>query len=78
MTKKQYIIGLFHKNKDSTIQKSVSCKKYKHQAIKNFGNIKNTKIQEVLESDIYKNLVKNYKKIELCKICNMRIFTRVQ
>lgn len=37
-----------------------------------FGNIENTSIEEVLRSDNYQNLVKNYKKIELCKTCNMR------
>ncbi len=43
------------------------------QTLGDFGNIKNTKIQEVLESDIYKNLVASYKEMELCKTCNMRI-----
>jgi len=38
----------------------------------NFGNIENTSIKEVLHSDNYQNLVKNYKKIDLCKTCNMR------
>jgi glycosyltransferase involved in cell wall biosynthesis/MoaA/NifB/PqqE/SkfB family radical SAM enzyme len=37
-----------------------------------FGNIENTSIKEVLQSDNYQNLVKNYKKINLCKTCNMR------
>lgn len=37
-----------------------------------FGNIENTSIEEVLQSDNYKNLVKNYKQIDLCKTCNMR------
>lgn len=37
-----------------------------------FGNIENTSIEEVLRSDNYQNLVKNYKKNELCKTCNMR------
>lgn len=37
-----------------------------------FGNIENTTIQAVLESDIYQNLVHNYKQIPLCKTCNMR------
>ena len=32
----------------------------------------NTSIEEVLQSDKYQNLVKNYKKIDLCKTCNMR------
>ncbi|TAE73259.1 MAG: radical SAM protein [Bacteroidetes bacterium] len=37
-----------------------------------FGNIENTSISEVLESENYQNLVKNYQKIDLCKTCNMR------
>lgn len=37
-----------------------------------FGNIENTSIEEVLRSDNYQYLVKNYNKIELCKTCNMR------
>mgnify|MGYP005849229567 FL=1 len=38
----------------------------------NFGNIENTTIEEVLQSENYQNLVKNYKNIDLCKTCNMR------
>jgi radical SAM protein with 4Fe4S-binding SPASM domain len=37
-----------------------------------FGNIENTSIEEVLLSNSYQSLVKNYKKIDLCKTCNMR------
>lgn len=37
-----------------------------------FGNIENTSIEEVLQSEVYQSLVKNYKQIELCKTCNMR------
>lgn len=37
-----------------------------------FGNIQNTTIEKVLKSDNYQNLVRNYKKIDLCKTCNMR------
>ena len=37
-----------------------------------FGNIENTNIEEVLQSNTYQTLVKNYKKIDLCKSCNMR------
>ncbi len=37
-----------------------------------FGNIENSSIEDVLQSDNYQNLVKNYKKIDLCKTCNMR------
>jgi len=36
------------------------------------GNIENTSIQEVLNSPVYTELVKNYKSIPLCKSCNMR------
>ena len=38
----------------------------------NFGNYSETSISEVLESEIYKNLVKNYKQHPLCKECVMR------
>lgn len=38
----------------------------------NFGNIENTSIEEILQSKVYQNLVKNYKKMDLCKTCNMR------
>lgn len=41
-------------------------------ALGDFGNIEKTSIEEVLQSDNYQNLVKNYKKIDLCKTCNMR------
>lgn len=37
-----------------------------------FGNIENTSIEQVLRSNTYQNLVKNYKEIDLCKTCNMR------
>lgn len=37
-----------------------------------FGNIQYTTIEDALKSDVYQNLVKNYKKIDLCKTCNMR------
>lgn len=37
-----------------------------------FGNIEHTTIEEVLNSDTYRNLVANYKKHNLCKTCNMR------
>lgn len=37
-----------------------------------FGNIQNMDIENVLESEIYQNLVKNYQEIDLCKNCNMR------
>lgn len=42
------------------------------QSLGYFGNIKETSIIEVLQSDNYQNLVKNYKQIDLCKTCNMR------
>lgn len=37
-----------------------------------FGNIENTSIEEVLQSDVYQNLVNKYKTKPLCKTCNMR------
>lgn len=37
-----------------------------------FGNIENTSIEEVLQSDRYRHLVQNYRQIDLCKTCNMR------
>jgi radical SAM protein with 4Fe4S-binding SPASM domain len=38
----------------------------------NFGNIQNLKIKEVLDSETYKNLEKNYKSNRICENCNMR------
>ncbi|MEN9302150.1 MAG: hypothetical protein RL264_579 [Bacteroidota bacterium] len=37
-----------------------------------FGNIETNSIEEILNSETYQHLVKNYKSIELCKTCNMR------
>lgn len=37
-----------------------------------FGNIETTSIEEVLKSEAYQNLVKNYRNFDLCKSCNMR------
>lgn len=37
-----------------------------------FGKIQSTSILESLQSNVYKNLVKNYKKNPLCKTCIMR------
>lgn len=37
-----------------------------------FGNIEHNSIEDVLKSDNYQDLVKNYKKKELCQTCNMR------
>lgn len=37
-----------------------------------FGNIETSSIQEVLKSEAYQNLVKNYRNFDLCKSCNMR------
>jgi len=37
-----------------------------------FGNIENTGIEVVLQSENYQTFVKNYKKYDLCKTCNMR------
>ncbi|OQY41953.1 MAG: radical SAM protein [Anaerolineaceae bacterium 4572_78] len=42
------------------------------QALGDFGNIQNTTLHDVLQSDMYQNLVKNYKSIPLCLSCNMR------
>jgi glycosyltransferase, group 1 family len=42
------------------------------QTLGNFGNIEKNSIEDVLSSDIYQNLVSSYKKIDLCKTCNMR------
>jgi len=42
------------------------------KSLGNFGNIETTTIEDVLQSENYQNLVKNYKQIELCKTCNMR------
>lgn len=38
----------------------------------NFGNIQHSGIEEVVDSPEYSELVKNYRKKELCKSCNMR------
>ncbi len=38
-----------------------------------FGNYPDVTIQNVVESDAYKQLVKNYKGNELCRKCNMRV-----
>jgi len=37
-----------------------------------FGNIQDTTLEQVLQSEAYQNLVMNYKNIPLCKNCNMR------
>lgn len=37
-----------------------------------FGNIQETSIENVLNSNTYQNLVKKYKEIDLCRTCNMR------
>jgi glycosyltransferase involved in cell wall biosynthesis/MoaA/NifB/PqqE/SkfB family radical SAM enzyme len=42
------------------------------KALGDFGNIENTSIEEVLQSDVYKELASNYKSKTLCKSCNMR------
>lgn len=39
----------------------------------NFGSYPNTKLKDVLKSDNYLDLSKNYKQKPLCKTCNMRI-----
>lgn len=42
------------------------------QALGDFGNANTMQLGEVMQSDIYRNLVENYKTIPLCKSCNMR------
>ncbi len=42
------------------------------QSLGDFGNINNTTITEVLNSEGYQDLVQNYKSKDLCKSCNMR------
>ncbi len=42
------------------------------KSLGDFGNIATTSIKEVLQSEVYTELVKNYKTKALCKTCNMR------
>ncbi len=42
------------------------------RSLGDFGNIENISIEEVMQSEVYLDLVNNYKNIELCKTCNMR------
>jgi glycosyltransferase involved in cell wall biosynthesis/MoaA/NifB/PqqE/SkfB family radical SAM enzyme len=42
------------------------------KSLGDFGNISGKSIQEVLNSELYIDLVKNYKSKPLCKTCNMR------
>ena len=42
------------------------------QSLGDFGNIKTSSIEEVLKSDRYLDLVKNYKTKDVCKTCVMR------
>lgn len=42
------------------------------QTLGDFGNINETSLAEVFLSEHYKNLIMNYKTIELCSTCNMR------
>lgn len=42
------------------------------QALGDFGNIKNTSISEAVKSEVYRDLVNNYRSKPLCKTCNMR------
>jgi MoaA/NifB/PqqE/SkfB family radical SAM enzyme len=42
------------------------------KSLGDFGNISTTTIEDVLKSDAYIQLVRKYKKIPLCKTCNMR------
>lgn len=42
------------------------------KSLGDFGKIQQYSISQVLTSDNYRNLVRNYKKQKLCKTCNMR------
>jgi MoaA/NifB/PqqE/SkfB family radical SAM enzyme len=42
------------------------------QTLGDFGNIENATVRDVLASRNYRWLVENYKRVELCKTCNMR------
>ena len=42
------------------------------KSLGDFGNIHTTSIREVLTSNNYQSLVRDYKQISLCKTCNMR------
>lgn len=42
------------------------------QSLGDFGNIHDTSIEEVMQSELYQDLVKNYKTKALCKQCTMR------
>lgn len=42
------------------------------QKLGNFGNVNELKLEEIWNSEGYKNLQKNYFKYELCRTCNMR------
>ncbi|GHV34504.1 hypothetical protein FACS1894178_2130 [Bacteroidia bacterium] len=42
------------------------------QSLGDFGNIEKMSLTEVLASKNYRNLVENYKKQDLCRMCNMR------
>lgn len=44
----------------------------KRTTLGDFGNIQDKSLEEVLQSQAYQNLVKHYKKMDLCKTCNMR------
>lgn len=44
----------------------------KRNTLGDFGNLENTSIEEVLQSNTYQTLINNYKTIDLCKTCNMR------
>lgn len=42
------------------------------RSLGDFGNIHDTSIEEVMQSELYQDLARNYKSIALCKQCNMR------
>lgn len=48
------------------------CPDEKRRLLGDFGNVNQIKISEVIESEKYRSLLKNYKIQEVCKTCNMR------
>ncbi len=42
------------------------------KSLGDFGNIESSSIQQVVQSPVYQELVRNYKSKPLCKSCNMR------
>ena len=48
------------------------CPEEKRRTLGDFGNIKQMKISEIMESEKYRTLLTNYKEQDVCKTCNMR------